>query len=445
MKRMKRTLIPVLVVAGLLLSGCGAAAAGGENGLITASGTISVNTFNVASEISGKVLEAHFAEGEQVAAGDLLFSMDGELVDAQYAQAQAAVNAADATVQAARAQLDAAEVQLQLAQQGARLQDPNLRAQTWTQIAPADFDLPVWYFDRSEERAAAAQQVQEAGDTLAIDQADLEKVLADASNDDFVAVEQQLVEARARYTLADLTLAQARLATDRTELEDAAEKELNAAEADLQSVQQEYDRMLSTTAAEEVLAARAKVAVSQARLENARLVLDSFETGEDALQVQAAEAAVRLAETAVTQAEANLEQAQAALGLLDVQRSKLDVNAPVDGIVTARNIEVGEIAPAGSTVFVIGQLDEVTLTVYIPEDQYGQIRVGQEVQVRVDSFPEKVFSGTVDRINDQAEFTPRNVQTVEGRLTTVYAVEITLPNAYLELKPGMPADVTFLD
>jgi hypothetical protein len=62
----------------------------------------------------------------------------------------------------------------------------------------------------------------------------------------------------------------------------------------------------------------------------------------------------------------------------------------------------------------------------------------------VDSFPGETFSGTVVYISDQAEFTPRNVQTVEGRKTTVYAIKLNVPNADLKLKPGMPADVTFI-
>ncbi len=81
------------------------------------------------------------------------------------------------------------------------------------------------------------------------------------------------------------------------------------------------------------------------------------------------------------------------------------------------------------------------LTVYIPEDKYGQIQLGQSVTVTVDSFPDEVFQGQVIRIADEAEFTPRNVQTVEGRLATVYAVDILVPNSNLKLKPGMPADI----
>jgi len=63
--------------------------------------------------------------------------------------------------------------------------------------------------------------------------------------------------------------------------------------------------------------------------------------------------------------------------------------------------------------------------------------------VKVDSYPQEAFTATVIRVADQAEFTPRNVQTVEGRRTTVYALKLSVPNPEGKLKPGMPADVTF--
>jgi multidrug resistance efflux pump len=91
----------------------------------------------------------------------------------------------------------------------------------------------------------------------------------------------------------------------------------------------------------------------------------------------------------------------------------------------------------------IGQLQEVNLTVYIPETEYGKVKLGDQVSITVDSFPGETFIGNVVYISDQAEFTPRNVQTIEGRKTTVYAVKLSVPNPDLELKPGMPADVTF--
>ena len=106
-------------------------------------------------------------------------------------------------------------------------------------------------------------------------------------------------------------------------------------------------------------------------------------------------------------------------------------------MVLARNLEVGEVVGAGSSSLVVGELDEVELTVYISEDRYGEIDLGQGATVTVDSFPGQTFEGTVIRIADEAEFTPRNVQTVDGRKSTVYGIVISIANPEWKLKPGM--------
>ncbi|MDO8755549.1 MAG: efflux RND transporter periplasmic adaptor subunit, partial [Anaerolineales bacterium] len=103
----------------------------------------------------------------------------------------------------------------------------------------------------------------------------------------------------------------------------------------------------------------------------------------------------------------------------------------------------GETAAPGGIVMIIGHLQEVELVVYIPETEYGKVHLGDQVSISVDSFPGETFIGTVVRISDKAEFTPRNVQTIEGRRATVYAIKLSVPNPDLKLKPGMPADVTF--
>jgi HlyD family secretion protein len=91
----------------------------------------------------------------------------------------------------------------------------------------------------------------------------------------------------------------------------------------------------------------------------------------------------------------------------------------------------------------MADLAKLTITVYVPEDRYGQISRGQSATVQVDSFPSLVFQARVTHIADEAEFTPRNVQTVEGRSSTVYAVKLVVTDPDGRLKPGMPADVTF--
>ena len=93
----------------------------------------------------------------------------------------------------------------------------------------------------------------------------------------------------------------------------------------------------------------------------------------------------------------------------------------------------------------LARLDDLTITVYVSEGRYGAINLGQDAQMVVDSFPGETFNATVVRIADQAEFTPRNVQTEEGRRTTVFAVELSVENPNGKLKPGMPADVTLGD
>jgi len=164
---------------------------------------------------------------------------------------------------------------------------------------------------------------------------------------------------------------------------------------------------------------------------------NSFLTGDQSLQVKVAEAGVQ-------QAEAAQAQAQAALATLDVQIAKTIIRAPMDGVVLIRNLEIGETVAPGGVVMVIGQLAEVELVVYIPETEYGKVNLGDQVSIIVDSFPGETFTGTVVQISDKAEFTPRNVQTVEGRRATVYGIKISVPNLDLKLKPGMPADVTFV-
>jgi len=126
----------------------------------------------------------------------------------------------------------------------------------------------------------------------------------------------------------------------------------------------------------------------------------------------------------------------------------LFVIAPMISITAA--ISLFAVIPFGEYIELLGRrisltianLDEVTLVIYIPENRIGQVRLGQEAQVQVDSFPERVFVGHVSSIAGEAEFTPRNVQTQEERVNLVFAVKVRIPNPDYALKPGMPADAT---
>ena len=226
----------------------------------------------------------------------------------------------------------------------------------------------------------------------------------------------------------------------------------------LDEAQSEYD---SAVRRMELVSA---LEAAQSRLRKAEDDLSKLQDGPNPQDVAILEARLRAIEAAPRQAQAALEaaqvgieaagarletaraavaQAQAEIDLMDVQISKLVVVSPIDGVVLVRNIEAGEVVQAGAQALIVGRLSRLKITVYIPEDRYGEIMLGQTAQVTVDSFPGQEFSGTVVTIADQFEFTPRNVQTVEGRKNTVFAIELNIENADGRLKPGMPADVTF--
>jgi multidrug resistance efflux pump len=185
----------------------------------------------------------------------------------------------------------------------------------------------------------------------------------------------------------------------------------------------------------------ADVAVARAQVDDGERQLEDLRDGPDPDAIALAQARLTLA---VAQLAAARAKAELDLKTLDLQLEKLMIRAPLDGVVTARQIEPGEVLLAGAPALSIGELDRLTITVFLPEDRYGELRLGQEATVTVDAFPGEAFSAAVVRIADEAEFTPRNVQTEEGRRTTVFAVELAVDDETGRLKPGMPADVRFV-
>ncbi len=146
----------------------------------------------------------------------------------------------------------------------------------------------------------------------------------------------------------------------------------------------------------------------------------------------------------ILQAEANFQKAVAATNLAKKNFSDCFIVAPSSGTILSKFVEVGEFVGFGSPLFKLGKLDTVEMIVYIPESDLGKIKLGQKVEITIDSYPQKKYSGDVAFISNQAEFTPKNVQTKDERVTLVFAVKIKIPNPNEELKPGMPADAIFV-
>jgi HlyD family secretion protein len=476
----KRMMIGGSVLVALIALYYGVRALGSrEDAALKASGTIETVSVNVSTELSGKVSQVLVDEGQTVKQGEALLVLDDTLLQEQRKVAAAALDAARAAGDTAGNALEIAKAKYQTTLEAELAAGRKTRLVDWFSKDQQQFAQPNWYFTRQEQIAAVQQQIDEARQAWEAAEGNLEKVTKSAGQADFQAAEQRVLQARIAYLVAKdvnergqnsndakspqgrynkahcgtnqgYELANPKLVnvvyscTGDEHLSDVSQQAFDAAQAELTDAQRAYDAMLSSKEANEVLAARAEVAVEQERYYAALDRLSALQTGDQSPSVLAAQGGVDQAQAAYTQTQKAVAQAQASLDLLDAQLKKLTVYAPMSGVVLTRNVEPGEFVQPGAAALTLGDISELTITVYVPEDRYGQIHLGQQAEVQVDSFPGEKFTAEVTHIADQAEFTPRNVQTAEGRSSTVYAIKLTVTDPQGKLKPGMPADVAFV-
>ncbi len=149
---------------------------------------------------------------------------------------------------------------------------------------------------------------------------------------------------------------------------------------------------------------------------------------------------VRRREQELTVRRAEVDRARAQVAVLDVQLGDTIAEAPVDGVVLNKNVELGEVINAGVPVLTIGDVARPWLRAYLTEKQLGRVKLGNKVKVTTDSFPGKVYAGRVTFISSEAEFTPKQIQTPEERIKLVYRIKVELDNPNQELKLNMPVD-----
>jgi HlyD family secretion protein len=443
---MKQTqIVPIIIIVGVLIIAAAAViyflvnpaawqSVAGQMDLsqpkasgLTASGFIEAEEVTIAPELGGRVIELLVEEGDDIEAGQVLVRLDGTLLEAQ--------------IEAAQANLDIAQAQLAQAQAGARPE----------QVQKAEADL-------AQAQAGRDGAYQAWQDLIAL-------------RDNPQRLDAQIAQAEAQVAVAETALAQATAYKDAAEIAyDSYGDALNK----LNDIPPEYRPGLPMgfhLIPNMYWKSWVGVNTAQAGLDGARAALRDLRAIRDNpqelnAQIAAAEAQYKAAEAAVGMAQAQLdaleagataeeiaiaeaqvEQAQAAVEALAVLRGKQTIVAPVSGIVLEINVHKGDLAIPGGTMLTLGDLDQVTLTVYVPESKLGHVSIGQEVAVSVDSFPGRTFMGEVVAIADEAEFTPRNVQTQEERVNMVFGVEVRIPNPASEdhpLKPGLPADAVIV-
>ena len=140
-----------------------------------------------------------------------------------------------------------------------------------------------------------------------------------------------------------------------------------------------------------------------------------------------------------------IAQARAQLSEIDTQLREMKIRAPTNSVLEVLSVKTGDVLPPNREVATLLLPQHLWVRVFVPELWLGKIRVGQAVRVRVDSFADKDFTGNVEQVSRAAEFTPRNVQTVDERIKQVFGVKIRLSNESDLLRAGMAADVFFPD
>ena len=389
----------------VLLAGCASAQAEGP---LTASGFIEGEKVIVAPETSGRIAEMLVDRGDTVQADDVLVRLDDAVLQTQRLEAEAGLAAARANLARVLAGPRSEEI-----------------AATRAALAQAE-----------AQRDGAAQAVINASEVIS-------NPLALNAEIDGARTQVRLAEQNVEMAKADLAEMElrhnvyAKQGGDTERVWDlqlqAAQAVLAQAQAELKGAQQYYYAQLDM---------RTNPLTLEAQLHGTEMQYDLAEAQVAAAQAALDELEAGPTEEQIAMAEAHVRRAEAAVHLVDAQIAQLTLTAPMDGVVTIRSGQAGETAIAGAPLLTIANLDGVTLVIYVPENRVGQVQLGHEVEVRVDSFPERAFVGHVAHIAGEAEFTPRNVQTQEERVNLVFAVKVRIPNPDHALKPGMPADAT---
>ena len=409
MKRKKISLAIVLVVlitiGGGLWSSLGSASSNSSSNILT-SGFIEARDVAIALEAGGRIADITAREGDQIEADMPLVKLDDSLLTAQEKQAEATVKLTQAYLKQAIISREGAKKgwvnALDVQRNPLELETRIIAAQS--ELETAELDL-IRVKEIENEWKVAAAEIQRNTAEKILENLRYFKVSFPVS---FYMMNKEIYPAEGELDIAELNL----------------------------SYLEELEKYWSIPAAELRCVNAQKAVESLLAIKNNPQEINTA--------VDNSYTAYQTAVAAVEAAERQVEQAETSLAVIKVQLAKLSSVSPISGVVAAQHAEVGEIAQPGFPILTITELEEVTLTAYVPESKIGLVKLGQEALVSVDSYPGESFSGKVTYISPRALFTPRNIQLKEEREKMVFAVKIKLANPEQKLKPGMPADAVIL-
>jgi HlyD family secretion protein len=384
---LKKRIVIIAVLALLIGTGlfvyCGQQKA--RKGELSYSGTIEATQSHLSFQAGGRILKVLVREGEAIAKDQLL------------------------------AELDPAEFRSRLEQAKANL-DRSLkgREQAETLLAVYEKTLPA--------------EVARAGAGVRALASQLDELKAGTRTQEVERAKQAMQSAAAVLEDAKKNLARYenlfRKGTVSEKEWDSVRLRYDTALREYERGREAYDLANEGSRAETIRTAEARLAEGQAVLKQAQSNL---------LRIDAARKDVEAARS-------NIAAVRAASDQVSIQLDYAQLKAPGPGVITSRNVEPGEVVTPGREVLTLSQLATVDLKIFVDETEIGKVKPGQKAEVRVDTFPDKSFAGTVTFISPDGEFTPKIIQTKKERVKLVYLVKVSLPNPGLELKSGMPAD-----
>ena len=241
-----------------------------------------------------------------------------------------------------------------------------------------------------------------------------------------VIVELEAAELRAQHDEAAAVLAEAEAGPRPQEIT-AAKNDWESLVAELEFARTNEKRTLELFAQKTISATERDLAVSKA----------------SALEKSVAAARSRYDLLLAGTRPERIAQAKARVTEIESQLREMRIVAPTNCVLEVLSVKVGDVLPPNREVATLLMTQHLWVRVYVPETWLGRIKIGDPVKVRVDSFPGKDFRGVVEQVGRAAEFTPRNVQTVEERIKQVFGVKVRLENPEGQLQAGMSADVFF--
>lgn len=394
---------------------------------IEANGTLEATEIQISSEVAGRIENIAFEEGDKIKKNQLLAIVNDEVYKTQVLQAKANFLANQSKYQSLKVGARKEEVD-----QAALLKDQSEKLLLGSN--KSYYDSKELYDNRSvtkQQLDSAETQYKTSKNQYETAKANLEQLKSS-----FKITKSNLLRTKDLYTKQSISTQQLDTAQNQFDIVSAqlkmAEQNLNqsktlmdGAERNFKNVQNIYENRAQQKL--QLHSAEVQKEVAESNLEISKKKLDL-------IKAQAKKEDLESLKGIALQADAGVKLAQ-------IQLDKTKIKSNVEGIVLTKSVEKGEVVNQGSVIATIADLSKMWLRVYVPEYQVNLLKIGQSVNIKTDSAPDKTFTGKIIQIASKAEFTPRNVQTKEERVNQVFGVKIAIANNSLELKSGVPADV----